>query len=75
MTYSDFLPVFMKEYKNIKMVENVFITLKDKKEAEIKMCEGFAVRKIAIALYPHMDEEIMKICTQIRCDLKNKMVN
>ena len=70
MNYYDFLPIFIKQYKNIENVKCVFNALKDKKEAEIKMCEGFAIRKLACDLYPSRADEIKDICTKIRVELK-----
>tara|TARA_R110002153_G_C12983529_1_gene462912 strand:+ start:93 stop:323 length:231 start_codon:yes stop_codon:yes gene_type:complete len=70
MDYYDFLPTFIKQYKNIENVKSVFHTLKDEKEAEIKMCEGFAIRKLACDLYPSRADEIKDICTKIRVELK-----
>ena len=70
MDYYDFLPIFIKQYKNIENVKAVFNALKDKKEAEIKMCEGFAIRELACELYPSREEEIKDICTKIRVELK-----
>ena len=73
MTYSDFLPVFLKQYKQIQNLKIIFSKdIGDSKEVEIKMCEGFAIRELAITLFPQHQNEIREKCTQIRCDLQNE---
>jgi len=71
MTYSDFLPVFLKQYKQIQHLKIIFSKdIDDSKEFEIKMSEGFAIRELAFTLFPQHQNEIREKCTQIRCDLE-----
>jgi hypothetical protein len=73
MTYSDFLPVFIKQYKEIQHLKIIFSKdIEDSKEVEIKMSEGFAIRELAFTLFPQHQNDIRNICTQIRCDLKKE---